>query len=71
MIYKPGRDHGNADALSRLPIPSQKKEEVDPAEGGEVMMLDTPLITVRQVERWTSRDPVLARVREYVGRGWP
>lgn len=47
---------------------------MDPAEGGRVMMLDHldgSLITVRQVERWTSHDPVLARLCEYVGQGWP
>lgn len=74
MVYKAGKDHGNADALSCLPIPSKEEEEVDPEDGGRVMRLDhleAPLITDRKVERWTSRDPVLARVREYVGRGWP
>lgn len=74
MVYKAGKDHGNADTLSRLPVPSKEEEEVDPEGGGRVMMLhhlEAPLITDRQVERWTSRDLVLARVREYVGRGWP
>lgn len=73
MLYKQGKDHGNADALSRLPVPGPEEEEV-PEEEGRVMMLDhldAPPITDRQVERWTSRDPILARVREYVGRGWP
>lgn len=74
MVYKAGKDHGNADVLSRLPVPSTEEKEVDPEDGGRVMMpdhLEAPLITDRQLERWTSRDPVLARVREYVGRGWP
>ncbi|XP_061584204.1 LOW QUALITY PROTEIN: uncharacterized protein K02A2.6-like [Cololabis saira] len=74
MVYKAGKDHGNADAFSRLPVSSGEEEGADPEDGGTVMMiehLDTPLVTDRQVERWTSRDPVLARVLEYVGRGWP
>lgn len=33
MIYKANKDHWNADALSRMPIPYQEEEKVDSAEG--------------------------------------
>ena len=69
--YRPGKDHGNADALSRLPLP-----EVQKAEGPEerVLMLensDITLVSADQVRSWTNRDAVLARVREMVQKGWP
>lgn len=74
MVHKIGKNHWNADAWSRVPIPSKEEEWVDPEDGGRVMMLghlEASLITDRQVERWTSRGPVLARVSQYVGGGWP
>ncbi len=30
-----------------------------------------PLRTTEQIKHWTSKDPVLSRVREYVLKGWP
>ncbi len=29
------------------------------------------LMTAEQIKHWTSKDPVLSRVREYVLKGWP
>ena len=31
----------------------------------------TTPITAAQIAQWTGRDPVLAKVREYVRQGWP
>uniref|UniRef100_A0A0E9W3U9 Uncharacterized protein n=1 Tax=Anguilla anguilla TaxID=7936 RepID=A0A0E9W3U9_ANGAN len=33
--------------------------------------MDTTPVTAEQVKALTSKDPVLARVREHVVRGWP
>lgn len=69
--YRAGKDHGNADALSRLPLP-EKPKDTEPEE--QVLMLDqeqSPLTTSEQLRQWTSKDPILSRVREYVLRGWP
>nr|XP_043895059.1 uncharacterized protein K02A2.6-like [Solea senegalensis] len=71
IFYRAGKDHGNADALSRLPLP-EKPKETEPEE--HVLMLDreqSPLTTSEQLRYWTTRDPILSRVREYVLRGWP
>lgn len=70
IIYRPGKDHGNADALSRLPLPEVPKAE-GPVE--RVLMLensDITLVTAEQIRSWTNRDPVLSRVREMVQKGW-
>ncbi len=69
IIYKAGKDHSNADALSRLPLPMESSTEQEE----RVLMLenaDITLITAEQVREWTRKDPILSRVRETVQRGW-
>ena len=64
--------HGNADALSRLPLPVEPvKSHVEP----ELVLLvehlrDSPL-TASDIRVWTQRDKKLARVVQYVQQGWP
>ena len=69
-MYKSGHSHGNADALSRLPLPVTTRVEAEES----VLLLreveDFPL-TANQISNWTHRDPVLAHVKEYLLRGWP
>ena len=70
IVYKSGHSHGNADALSRLPLPVTTRVEAEES----VLLLreveDFPL-TANQISNWTHRDPVLAHVKEYLLRGWP
>lgn len=71
ISYRAGKDNGNADALSRLPVPETPEKE---AKEDYVLMLDSvisPLTTSEQIKHWTTRDLVLSRVREYVLKGWP
>ncbi|KAF7650198.1 hypothetical protein LDENG_00129920 [Lucifuga dentata] len=70
IVYKEGKYHSNADALSCLPLP-EKPDLERPEE--RVLMLessDITLVTADQVKVWTDKDPVLLRVREMVHRGW-
>ena len=64
--------HGNADALSRLPLPEKPEDVPTPAE--LVLLVehlnDSP-VTACQVKTWTSQDPTLATVMQYVKQGWP
>lgn len=70
IVYKEGKNHCNADALSRLPLPV--KAEVERREETVLMLesADITLVTSDQVKEWTDRDPVLSRVREMVRNGW-
>ena len=62
---KAGRSHGNADCLSRLPLPEPVEsvllvEELDPSP-----------VSAAQTRHCTSRDPTLAHFSEFLMRGWP
>nr|XP_034968432.1 uncharacterized protein LOC118083738 [Zootoca vivipara] len=62
----------HADALSRLPLPHISDRDPAPAEC--VMMLEAlpgPPVKAPEIATRTMRDPVLARVLAWVGRGWP
>ena len=70
LVYKPGKHHANADALSRLPVAGKVREE----EKEYVLMmdlLDDSLLDPGQMKRWTAKDVVLSQVHEHVLRGWP
>jgi hypothetical protein len=70
--YKLGRDHGNADGLSRLPLPSAPAEVPPPRETVLLMEhLDASPVSSTDVWNHTSRDPVLSKVRNFVTNGWP
>ncbi|KAL7852512.1 hypothetical protein SRHO_G00182970 [Serrasalmus rhombeus] len=62
IVYKAGKDHSNADALSRLPIPVTEEHSRDEERVLLLDQMDMPLITARQVKKWTDRDKVIALV---------
>lgn len=61
IVYKPGKEHSNADALSRCPVPDMSPETC--SEDRILMMEDIPLVSAKNVCTWTGKDPILARVR--------
>ena len=69
--YKPGKDNSNADALSRLPLPESPTSVPLPGETIFLMdTLETSPVNATQIRTWTSKDPVLSRVKELVLQGW-
>ena len=70
--FKPGSLHGNADGLSRLPLPD--KPSSVPLPGEMVLLLEqlnqSPVSAI-QIKAWVDKDPVLSQVRTYVLSGWP
>ncbi|XP_026054203.1 uncharacterized protein K02A2.6-like [Carassius auratus] len=71
IVYKPGKYHQNADALSRLPVPGEG--EPDDTNDQVLMMdlMDGSPVSAAQVRKWTSHDITLAMVHEYLLKGWP
>lgn len=63
--------HGNADALSRVPLHSvdQPQDEKDPIDLFYNKHFDDLPVTCVQIRRETQRDPLLSQVLDYVVRG--
>ena len=67
------KQHANADAMSRLPLPETPKKTTVPAEFVLMveMLADAP-ITAKEIAKWTSRDPLMSAVLRYISEGnWP
>jgi len=71
MEYKPGQDYGNGDMLSRLPLPESPTNIPVPGETILVlnMLLSLP-VTVEQIRKWTTDDPILSQVRTLIQKWW-
>ena len=70
--FRKTEEHGNADALSRLPLPVTPSDVPTPAELVLLMEhLDDSPVTAQHVRTWTRKDPVLSTVLQYVLYGWP
>ncbi len=72
LAFRTTLDHGNADALSRLPLPTKPNSTPMPVELVLLMEMfrDSP-VTTKQIRCWTRRDPLLGRVLRYIEYGWP
>ena len=70
--YRPGSQQANADACSRLPLPTSVQNIPTPAETVLVMEhLETTPVSAKQVRLWTQRDPVMSKVLHFTLQGWP
>jgi hypothetical protein len=71
--YRNTRDHGNADALSRLPVGTEK---LPPDIGSHVNLvatshLESLPVTSAKIRKFSSRDKILSTVFRYARNGWP
>ena len=72
ITFRGTKLHGNADALSRLPLPNSPAEV--PMEPELVLLLqhlDESPVTVNDIHKWTKCDPLQAQVLQFVEQGWP
>ena len=72
ICYRSTKAHGNADMLSRLPMPHTKQDEKE-AEEEYVQSVDIENtgLTARMIESYTRKDHILLKVLHYVKNGWP
>ena len=71
IVYRPGTEMGNADSLSRLPLPEAPASV--PLLGETVLLMETLYtspISPAQLKKSTVHDPVLSHVLEAVRTGW-
>ena len=64
--------HAKADALSQLPLLEEPARTVTELE--LVLLaehLDDSPVTANDIRTWTSHDPKLSKVLQYVLQGWP
>ncbi len=72
LLYRPGMASGNADGLSRLPVGNPPSQTPEPSDYVFVLNhLESTTVSPDKIRMWTSRDPVLSKVYEYVLNGWP
>ena len=72
LKFRPTAQHANADALSRLPLP-EMPENV-PVPGEFVLLIDQLAdapISATQLKSLTAKDPLLAKVLQFIRYGWP
>ncbi|KRZ53642.1 Transposon Ty3-I Gag-Pol polyprotein [Trichinella nativa] len=71
IIYRPGKEIANADAISRLPKQSTENND---SHNPVILLLETidnfPLHG-KDIARITAKDPILTRVLSWAWRGWP
>ena len=70
IVFRGTKQHGNADALSRLPLSTTPVEV--PMAPELVLLLEhlaDSSTTVNNIRSWTRRDPVLAQVLQFTERG--
>lgn len=68
--YKPTKEHGNADGLSRLPLQTEEVVETE-ATVFNIKQMEALPVTVAEIKRGTRSDPILSKVLRYTKRGWP
>ena len=73
MVFRAGKDQGNAAGLHRLPL-AEAPDEV-PTPSDTILMLQdfldrNSVVTDSSIRRWTDKDSVLFVVRRMVLHGW-
>ena len=70
--YKCTTEHGNADGLSRLPLPSTTPTlDTQNVTTFNISQVQALPVTFQNIQRATRRDPTLGKVYRYVLDGWP
>ena len=72
FCYRPGKDIGDADCLSRLPLPDHPPDVPIPSEILlAVDKLSQSPVSAKDIQTWTSKDSVLSSVQRFIMNGWP
>ena len=68
--FRPMEAHGNADALSRLPL-NRVPKQLSEAQVFNIRQIEVLPVTSKTIRTATQREPVLSRVLMYTRKGWP
>ena len=71
ILFKSTVAHGNADGLSRLPLPFDTREgESTESTTYFVSRMECLPVTVAQIQQATRTDPCLSKILQYTHHGW-
>ncbi|CAB3379846.1 Hypothetical predicted protein [Cloeon dipterum] len=74
IVYKPGKQHGNADVLSRLPLPDEdgEEEELEVADC-KIAFLECfqhdDIMSLAQLKQETEKDPKMSQLKTLILQG--
>ena len=70
--FKSTQAHGNADALSRLPL-QHDADSVSSQDASlfNIAQIDSLPVTCQEVQGATRNDPILSKVYQFTKKGWP
>jgi hypothetical protein len=71
IVYRASKDHANADALSRLPLKIDQKEDPDEATSINMLYIENLPITASDIKEATRKDVTLGQVLDHILNGWP
>ena len=72
LVHKSGKTLGTADALSRLPIPSDIESTPVTAEWVNLVeFMDNTPVNATKIAKSTTKDKLLTKVHDYCMNGWP
>jgi hypothetical protein len=69
--YRSTVEHGNADVLSRLPLPGSTRDSPSETHLYNVRQLESLPLTCEGIRKATQRDPILSKVHTCMMKGWP
>ncbi len=72
LTFRRTTEHANADALSRLPLPTELDTQLALPDMVQLFQhLDDSPVTAKQIAKETRKDSVLSTVELYSRQGWP
>lgn len=71
IVYKPGKYHQSADALSRLPVPGEGDPDDTNDQVLPMELMGVSAVSAAQIQKRTLHDITLSNVHEYIIKGWP
>ncbi|XP_019858297.1 PREDICTED: uncharacterized protein K02A2.6-like isoform X2 [Amphimedon queenslandica] len=69
--YRSTEQHGNADSLSRLPLPHCPKRELDVDTLFNIIHMSSLPLTHSKLKAATLTDPKLSKIMGFIRTGWP
>ena len=70
LEYCPGSNNANTDCLSQLPMPADESDYLKNVNEIQILDLDFSPVTSNDLERHTSKDPLLSKVLLNIQKDW-